>query len=205
MAVASSSLDRGPASSARALLLRAGGGAAVAGFIFFALHLAFGLGGPGLDEFTDKWLYDGLELLAAAGCLLRALWVRSERGAWVVLGLGVLVFAAGDVVFDFYYGGNPPGVSLADVGYLAFYPASYVGVTLLAALWPASLLLVAGSAWQQSTRRMRIELEGRPLAATPIVCGLAATGVFVADRFQDVNALAIALAAATVATVLLRT
>src|SRR5690242_14782236 len=132
MAVASSSLDRGPTKAGiRATILLVWAAVAAAGFLFFALHLAFGLGGAGLDEFTNKWLYDALELLAAAGCLLRSLWVRSERAAWVVLGLGVLSFAAGDVVFDFYYGGNPPGVSLADVEYLAFYPASYVGLLLL--------------------------------------------------------------------------
>jgi two-component system, cell cycle response regulator len=316
MAVANPALDTGPArDDAPALVVSAWRGAAAVGFAFFALHLAFGVGGHGLDRFADRWLYDGLELLAAAGCLLRAAWVRAERGAWLVLGLGVLSFATGDILFDFYYSGNPPAPSLSDLFYLGFYPASYLALilllrapvssfnrslwldgamaglataavgasvvfeavlhnthgsrsavivnlayplgdillvalvvfvfavtawrpgrawatiglafaltavadsiylfqvatdayvegTMLDALWPAAVLLLAASAWQASSRRFRIELEGRPLVATPIVCGLVGIGVFVVDRVHDVNPLAISLAAATVATVLLRT
>ncbi|HST25963.1 MAG TPA: diguanylate cyclase [Gaiellaceae bacterium] len=316
MAVALDALGGRPASYlTRALVLRAGSAAAVLGLAFLAAHLAFGVGGHGLDKPVDTWLDDALEVLAAAGCLLRAAWVRSERAAWLVLGLGVASFALGDCLYDFYYGANPPSVSLSDAAYLAFYPASYVGLvllirpqirsfsrsilldgamaalaitaigasvvfeavlehttgsrsavivnlayplgdiflvalvvfvfsisgwrpgrawaaiglafalsavadgiylfqvstnsdvegTLLDAIWPASLLLLAASAWQQSARRHHIELEGRPLAATPIVCGLGAVGVFVADRFQHVNPFAISLAGATIATVLLRT
>ncbi len=316
MAVAAPALNTGPARhDVPAVVVLAWRGVALVGFSFLALHLAFGVGGHGLDRFADRWVYDALELLAAAGCLLRAAWVRDERGAWLVLGLGVLAFATGDILYDAYYAGNAPSPSLSDVFYLAFYPASYVALvlllkarvssfnksiwldgamaglaaaavgatvvfetvaqhthgsrsavivnlaypfadillvalvvfvfavtgwrpgrawatiglafalsaiadsiylfqvatgtyvegTLLDALWPASVLLLAASAWQASNRRFRIELAGRPLAATPIVCGLVAIGVFVVDRVRDVNALAISLAAATLATVLLRT
>jgi two-component system, cell cycle response regulator len=316
MTAATQALGRSPArDAARTLVVRAWRGTVVVGFAFFALHLAVGVGGHGLDRFADHWLYDGLELLAAAGCLLRAAWLRNERAAWLILGLGVVSFATGDILYDFYYGGNAPAPSLSDVCYLAFYPASYVALvlllkarvsrfnrsiwldgamagfataavgasvvfeavlehthgsrsvvlvnlayplgdtllvafvvfvfavtgwrpgrawvtiglafaltaiadsiylfqaatdtyvegTLLDALWPASVLLLAASAWQASAQRFHIELEGRPLAATPIACGLVAVGVFVGDRVQDVNPLAIGLAAATIATVLLRT
>src|SRR5579864_1431687 len=112
MAVASDALGGHPARYlTRALVLRTGSAAAVVGFAFMALHLTFGVGGNGLDNFVDTWLYDGLEVLAAAACLLRAAWVRSERAAWLVLGLGVASFALGDCLYDFYYGANPPPVS----------------------------------------------------------------------------------------------
>ena len=45
---------------------------AAVGFAFLVAHLAFNLGGSGLDNFAERWVYDGLELLAAAGCLMRA-------------------------------------------------------------------------------------------------------------------------------------
>ena len=103
----------------------------LAGFGFLVAHLAFGLGGPHLDDFADKWVYDALELLAAAGCLLRAASTRNERVAWTVLGVGVLFFAIGDVLFDFAYAGSPPSVSICDAFYLAFYPACYAALALL--------------------------------------------------------------------------
>src|SRR5579863_4483771 len=34
----------------------------LAGFVFLLAHLAFGLGGSGLDHFADRWVYDGLEV-----------------------------------------------------------------------------------------------------------------------------------------------
>jgi diguanylate cyclase (GGDEF)-like protein len=316
MAVVTHPLNGGPLPrDVPAMLVRAWQVAAAVGFAFLALHLASGVGGAGLDDFVDRWLYDSLELLAAAGCLLRAAWVRSGRTAWLVLGLGILAFATGDILYDFYYGADPPPVSLSDACYIAFYPASYVGLllllrprirsfnqsiwldgamaalaaasvgasivleavvettssvdaavivnlaypigdtfllalvvfvfaitgwrpgwawagiglafalsavadsiylfqvatdsyvegTLLDALWPASVLLLAASAWLPSTRRLRIELEGRPLVVTPIVCGVVGVAVLVVDHVHGLNALAIALALATIATVLLRT
>jgi diguanylate cyclase (GGDEF)-like protein len=105
--------------------------AAVVGFTFLVAHLAFGLGGPGLDNFAERWVYDGLELLAAAGCLIRAATIRNERLAWTVLGLGILSFSLGDICFDFVYGGEPPPISLCDAFYLAFYPACYAALALL--------------------------------------------------------------------------
>jgi two-component system, cell cycle response regulator len=285
------------------------------GFGFLVVHLAFGLGGPRLDGFAEKWVYDGLELLAAAGCLLRALASREERAAWALLGVGIFSFALGDIVFDFVYGGSPPGVSICDAFYLAFYPACYAALalllrarisvfhrsvwldgviaalaasavsasivlqavldhesgnaaatavglaypvadlvllafvvlvfalsgwkpgrawavaglallvitvadsvflyqnatgtyhegTVLDALWPTAMLLLAVAAWQPVGRDHRIELEGRFLAATPLVCGSVALGVLVVSRFDHHNVIADALAAAAILTVLVRT
>lgn len=286
-----------------------------AGFGFLVAHLAFGLGGPGLDEFTERWIYDGLELLAAVGCLLRAASIRDERAAWLVLGLGILSFGLGDICFDFVYNGSPPGVSICDAFYLAFYPACYASLallvrsrissfdrsvwldgliaalavsavsasvvlqvvlththgnrltmfvnlaypvadlillaivvvvfaltgwrpgrawatagvafgvitladslflylnatggyaegTLLDALWPAAMLLLAVAAWQPVEREHAVELEGRFLAATPLLCGVLALAVLVAERFHHHNAVADALAVSAILVVFLRT
>jgi two-component system cell cycle response regulator len=102
----------------------------VLGVAVLALHDATSLGGSH-GRLLDTWLYDGLELLAAAGCLARPLVVRRERAAWLALGLALLVTATGDFLWDFAYGSDPPFPSWADAVYLAFYPASYVGIVLL--------------------------------------------------------------------------
>ncbi|HXH95631.1 MAG TPA: diguanylate cyclase, partial [Gaiellaceae bacterium] len=102
----------------------------VFGLAVLALHDATGLG-RSHGALIDTWLYDGLELLAALGCLARPLLVRSERAAWLALGLAVLATAIGDFLWDFAYGADPPFPSWADAVYLAFYPASYIGIVLL--------------------------------------------------------------------------
>src|SRR3954451_5689626 len=73
-------------------------------------------------------------MLSAAGlCLLRGIVVRRARVAWLVLGAGLLSWMAADVYWTVAYANvdSPPTPSLADVLYLAFYPASYVGLLLL--------------------------------------------------------------------------
>jgi diguanylate cyclase (GGDEF)-like protein len=86
---------------------------------------------PGGTRLYETWIYEGLELLAALGCLARSVLVRSERLAWFSIGCALLATAIGDVLFDFWYGGNPPFPSAADVAYLLFYPLLYVGIVLL--------------------------------------------------------------------------
>jgi hypothetical protein len=76
----------------------------------------------GTDRLYQTWFYEGLELLAALGCLARAAFVRAERLAWLFIGAALLATTCGDIVFDFWYAGSPPFPSGADVGYLAFYP-----------------------------------------------------------------------------------
>lgn len=85
----------------------------------------------GGSRLYETWLYEGLELLAAFGCLARAGFVRAERSAWLCIGAALLATTAGDVLYDFWYSGKPPFPSAADVGYLAFYPLLYIGIALL--------------------------------------------------------------------------
>ena len=81
----------------------------------------------------DHWLGDGFALAAAAVCLLRALRLAEERRAWAVLGLGLACYGGGTVYFHTVVShlDPPPFPSLADAGWLAFYPAVYVSVVLL--------------------------------------------------------------------------
>jgi len=110
---------------------------------------------PGGTRLYETWLYEGLELLAALGCLARAALVRAERPAWFFIGAALVATTLGDILFDFRYGGNPPFPSAADVAYLAFYPLLYVGIVLLlrrrvsafsATLWLDGLLAATAAA-----------------------------------------------------------
>lgn len=102
----------------------------VAGLAVLGLHY-LGHVSEGGHRLYETWLYEGLELLAAFGCLARAGFVRAERAAWFFIGAALLATTAGDVLYDFWYGGNPPFPSAADLGYLAFYPLLFVGIALL--------------------------------------------------------------------------
>ena len=126
----------------------------VAGFAVLGLHYVGHVseGGPRLYE---TWFYEGLELLAALGCLARAALVQAERSAWLFIGAALLATTSGDVLYDFWYGGNPPFPSAADFGYLAFYPLLYVGIALLlrrrlstfsASLWLDGLVAATAAA-----------------------------------------------------------
>ena len=286
----------------------------VAGLAVLALHY-LGHVSTGGNHLYETWFYEGLELLAAFGCLTRGILVRAERTAWLFVGAALLATTCGDVLYDFWYGGNPPFPSAADVGYLAFYPLLYIGIalllrrrvstfnaslwldglvaataaaavasavlvrvvvdsthgsqlvvltniaypigdvlllalmvfvfsvtrwqpgrawTLIAAglllntigdavylyqtavgsyaegtyldlVWPVSLVLVAFAAWQRPGRVQRVQLQERAMLGTPILCGLAATGVMLAARVAPVHAFALVLASATIVLVLART
>ena len=66
--------------------------------------------------------------------MARAAAVREERAAWLLMGLGLLAWAAGEVTWTLMLADdpNPPYPSGADVLYLAFYPATYASLLLLA-------------------------------------------------------------------------
>jgi diguanylate cyclase (GGDEF)-like protein len=100
----------------------------------YAAHAAFGLGSPELDGFFHDWVYCGLVTAAGAACVMRAVVVREERAAWVVMGLGLLAWAAGEVTWTLLYADkpDPSAPSVADVLQLSFYPASYTSLLLLA-------------------------------------------------------------------------
>jgi diguanylate cyclase (GGDEF)-like protein len=110
-------------------------------------------------------VYCGLVVCAGAACVIRAVAVREERAAWVVMGAGLLAWAAGEVAWTLLYAGEPdPSVpSVADLFYLSFYPATY-----------ASLLLLARS--RTDSFRSSLWLDGAIAALT--VAAVIATLVF---------------------------
>lgn len=107
-----------------------GGGLLACGLLALVLHAAIGGGGNALFEI---WIYDALMLGAAASCLARAILIRRERLAWALLGAGLLIWTGGEIYYSAALAGSEavPIPSLADLGYLGFYPLAYVGLIVL--------------------------------------------------------------------------
>ena len=86
-----------------------------------------------LNDFFSDWVYNGVEVVAGALVLARALLVRQERGAWLMLALGIGCFAAGDIYYTLVIEGSsrPPSPSLSDAAYLLFYVGAYAMIVLL--------------------------------------------------------------------------
>jgi diguanylate cyclase (GGDEF)-like protein len=80
----------------------------------------------------DGWGASGFEVVAAALCIVRGLQRRPGRLIALMLGLGALAWALGDVTLTAMSlgGSEPPVPSIADVFYILFYPLTYVGVVL---------------------------------------------------------------------------
>ena len=120
---------RGPATTLRA--------AQVATVILLAAYVAQALipaAAEHVGGFFETWAYPALTAIAGAFCLARAALRQPERGAWLVLGLGILASAGGDVwwqVAGYDTRETIPPFTPADALWLAFYPAGLIGICLL--------------------------------------------------------------------------
>jgi diguanylate cyclase (GGDEF)-like protein len=97
------------------------------------LHDWLGLGSANLDDIAGGWLYDLVVVAAGIAVLARARIATRERPGWLLLGLAILSWAAGEVYWTWFILNNPepPYPSPADVFYLGFYPLAYAGLALL--------------------------------------------------------------------------
>lgn len=104
------------------------GGAAVV-----VAHDWLGIGGADFDSIAGGYLYDSVVIAAGIACLLRARIVKRERTAWLLIGIAILSWAAGEVYWTLFILDNPAALypSPADIAYLAFYPLTYAGLALL--------------------------------------------------------------------------
>ncbi|HWA54900.1 MAG TPA: HD domain-containing phosphohydrolase [Solirubrobacterales bacterium] len=111
----------------------AGGLLALCLLVAFIAHVTIGFGGSGTDALFETWIYNVLMLTSAAACLTRAALVRRERIAWALLGLGLLLYSGGEIYYAVVLAGQEsvPIPSLADGGYLAFYPLAYAALVAL--------------------------------------------------------------------------
>jgi hypothetical protein len=96
------------------------------------VHALGGLGGAATDNFFGSWMYDGIEATAGVVLIWRGLQRRGSHRAWLVLGVGLLSKAVGDVIYSLAPDpGAVPVPSVSDGFWLAFYPCAYVSLVLL--------------------------------------------------------------------------
>ena len=107
--------------------------AAMAGLAAFSIHTVVPAQSRLIADAFDHGVYVALLWLGVAACLARVVSVPHERDAWAAFTLAATSWAAGDTYYTFVLTGtaNPPFPSLADAGYLTFYPAASVGLVLL--------------------------------------------------------------------------
>jgi len=101
-------------------------------FAALAFQIETHVGGKPTSDFFGNWIYTAIPFLAGISCVLRG-GRENERLAWSLVGAGMLAWALGDAYYTFVLQNLKvvPFPSLADAGYLAFYPPVYVGLGLL--------------------------------------------------------------------------
>jgi diguanylate cyclase (GGDEF)-like protein len=109
---------------------------ATAGLLFaaLALYVVRALLAP-WGAALETPLYDALIVAAPLACIARLIARPADRVAWALIAGGLVAWAAADI-YDTSVLSNlaePPYPSLADAGWLAWYPACYVAVVRLAA------------------------------------------------------------------------
>jgi two-component system, cell cycle response regulator len=98
------------------------------------LHTTVGLGGTRLNHLFDNGVYNVLMFGAGLCVLARAITIKAQRPAWLMMGAGVLCWSLGELYFTLFVEG--PGaasgsLSPADAFYLAFYLCVYSALMLL--------------------------------------------------------------------------
>ena len=117
--------------------------------VFLTLFVAYALvtAATGNSQTSaSTWLLGVILCLAALRCLLRANLVPAQRSAWLIVGVGMLAWATGEILSvaapSLLSGSGR--LSLSDLTSLAFYPAAYTALIVLlgaaverfsAALW----------------------------------------------------------------------
>jgi diguanylate cyclase (GGDEF)-like protein len=88
----------------------------------------------GVDwSWLDGWGVDAFEIVTGALCMLKAASLKRGRAVPLLLGIGLLCWAAGDIVLTIQSlgGATPPSPSIADGFYLMFYPVTYCALMLM--------------------------------------------------------------------------
>jgi hypothetical protein len=102
--------------------------------ILLALEIAHDLLGlPGGAELYDVWFGTVIVAGSAAVCVTRARREHVDRRAWAAIGVGMLTWSAGTILWEAQYSGlaRPPYPSDADLLWLLWYPFTAVGLGLL--------------------------------------------------------------------------
>jgi hypothetical protein len=101
------------------------------GLALFSVRAAWGF--PAGGEGAFEVLYVCSCLVPAALCIARGALIREGRACWLLLGAGMLCWAAGFAYYLLFLQdrGSPPYPSLSDGLWLGFYGCGFVAVMLL--------------------------------------------------------------------------
>src|SRR3954449_3426957 len=98
-----------------------------------ALHAVIGFDAGPLSWLLEKWGYNVVLVGSGLICLLRGATIRTERAAWLTMGVGVIGWAIGNVWYTaVLWDMDPiPIPSPSDVLWIVYYPIVYVAVAML--------------------------------------------------------------------------
>jgi len=101
-------------------------------FAAVAVQIQTGFGGAATSTFFSQWIYNAVGAAAAVTCLLRGR-RGDDRLTWVLVGLSILSWTAGNVYYTIVSQNLQvvPSPSFADAGFLGIYPFAYAGIGLL--------------------------------------------------------------------------
>ena len=118
--------------------------AAAAGLATVAAVTLFAPQDGDLSAFFNTWVYDGLMVLACRHHgLARATWSPRERAAWTVITFALACWTFGEIWYAIFKPQTYP--SMADLGYIAFYPCSTSASSSSCARAPARSAAPSGS------------------------------------------------------------
>ena len=103
--------------------------AAAAGLAAFAAYTLLAPPDDALFTLFNTWVYDGLMVLATVIAGSHAYLVTRDRAAWTVITIAMACWTFGEVWYAIFEPETYP--SMADAGYIAFYPLLYIGIVLL--------------------------------------------------------------------------
>jgi Amino-transferase class IV len=93
--------------------------------------VAFGNASAGI--LSSRWAHDVVLLASSGLCLARAARQPRQRAAWLLIGLGILAWSAGELYYtaDLWNATSVPIPSFDDACCLLFYPLVLVGLVVL--------------------------------------------------------------------------
>ena len=135
--------------------------ASIAGLATFALAILLARPGTQVESFFNTWFYTGLMVLGCVVVGSRALLVPRERPAWTAFTAAFLSWTFAEIWYVSVHPESYP--SVADVGYLGFYPLVYLGIV---ALVRARARSIGGTLWLDG---LTASLAAATLAAAVLV------------------------------------
>ncbi|MGH3064720.1 MAG: bifunctional diguanylate cyclase/phosphohydrolase [Gaiellaceae bacterium] len=116
--------------------------AATVGLAAFAIFVVFAPADFALFGFFNTWVYCGLMVSACVIAGSHAYLVKREQVAWIAITAALASWAFGEIWYAIFEPESYP--SMADAGFIGFYPLVYVGIVLLLRERARS---IAGTLW----------------------------------------------------------